>query len=129
MISSAGGTLGENTRGDSLTQSSPLGSAGNNPWAKFGPKYTDERNIYNVEAPAGKLGVVVDTPDEGPPVIFAVKDSSVLYGKVHVGDRLLAVDDGDVTTLSAVNISRLISKKADSPVRNFTLMRASKNRR
>ncbi|KAL7572758.1 hypothetical protein ACA910_009022 [Epithemia clementina (nom. ined.)] len=132
VISSAGGTLGENTRQDSLTLLGTFATSENassaSQWASFGPQYTDEKNLYNVEAPAGKLGVVVDTPDEGPPVIFAVKDTSVLYGRVNVGDRLMAVDDQDVTSLSAVNISRLISKKADEPVRKFTLMRTSKSR-
>ena len=123
MISSAAGTLGENTRQDSLTQNTASDPLALTPWSKLGPKYTDKRNLFIVEAPEGKLGVVVDTPDEGPPVIFAVKDTSVLYGKVAVGDRLLAVDDEDVTSMSAVNISRLISRKADQPVRKFTLMR------
>lgn len=131
IVSFAGGTLGGDTRQDSLTIIGTV--AGEQPingrWAKLGERYTDENNIYVVAAPAGKLGVVVDTPDEGPPIIHAVKDNSVLQGEINVGDRLLAVDEEDVTSMSAVNISRLISKKSDAPVRNFTLMRTTKKSR
>lgn len=91
--------------------------------AKLGPQYTDERNVYTIDAPAGKLGIVFDTPDEGPLVIFQVADTSVLLGKVNVGDRLLALDDNDVTELTAVNISRLIIARSEEPVRRFTFMR------
>ena len=32
--------------------------------------------ILDVYAPAGKLGVVIDTPNDGAPVVHAVKDTS-----------------------------------------------------
>eukprot|EP00522_Entomoneis_paludosa_P008786 CAMPEP_0172446684 /NCGR_PEP_ID=MMETSP1065-20121228/6229_1 /TAXON_ID=265537 /ORGANISM="Amphiprora paludosa, Strain CCMP125" /LENGTH=783 /DNA_ID=CAMNT_0013197873 /DNA_START=22 /DNA_END=2373 /DNA_ORIENTATION=+ len=124
VVSSAGGTLGENTMQDSLTQTTPTTDRFGR-WTSMSSKLLDdEPSTYTVAAPAGKLGVVVDTPDEGAPVIHAVKDTSVLHGKVHVGDRLLAVDDEDVSTMSAVNISRLISKKAHAQVRTFTLRKS-----
>ena len=93
------------------------------PWAQLGPQYLDERNIYTIDAPPGKLGVVVDTPDEGPPVIFAIKESSPLQGKLQIRDRLLAVDHVDVTALSAVNTSRIISQRSTATDRTFTLLR------
>ncbi|KAL7556928.1 hypothetical protein ACA910_006172 [Epithemia clementina (nom. ined.)] len=99
-----------------------------NPWARLGPEYRDPKHLYTVEAPPGKLGVIVDTPDSGPGVVFAVKETSVLVGKIQVGDRLLSVDDEDVTKLSPVHISRLITKKSNQPVRVFTLMRSPENR-
>ena len=99
-----------------------------NPWAHLGPDYADSRYIYTVQAPPGKLGVVVDTPDSGPAVVFTVKESSVLQGELQVGDRLLAVDEMDVTALSPVNISRLITTRSREPVRVFTLLQARQNR-
>ena len=128
VVSNAVGTMGENTRQDSSTQNSPFTeSRDESPWAKYGAQYADENNIYSVEAPPGKLGVVVDTPDDGPPVIFAVKDTSSLRGKISVGDRLLAIDGENVASLSAASSSRLISEKSQAPVRLFTLLRTQKH--
>ena len=39
------------------------------------------------------LGVVIDTPDEGAPVVHAIKDSSCIADQIKVGDKLIAVDD------------------------------------
>ena len=78
---------------------------------------------YEVIVPPGKLGVVIDTPSEGPPEVFAVKDSSPLHGKVQVGDSLVQVDDEDVSTFSAVKVSKLIGQKAKNPERKFVLCR------
>jgi len=126
VVSSAGGTLGENTRGQDSQGTPTADRLGRWASTSMDSKLLDEdQNNYTVVAPAGKLGVVVDTPDEGAPVIHAVKDTSVLFGKVNVGDRLLAVDDEDVSAMTAVNISRLISKKSHAPVRNFTLRRTT----
>ncbi|KAL7556929.1 hypothetical protein ACA910_006173 [Epithemia clementina (nom. ined.)] len=142
VVSTAVGTLGqntrqgnslsdENTRPDSFTVQSPLTMGSDfvhpSPWANLGPKYSDESNIYTIDVPAGKLGVVVDTPDDGPPVVYAIKDSSPLMGKLNIGDRLLGVDGVDVTGLTAVNTSRIISKRANKPNRKFTLLRVSRN--
>ena len=115
------------TKQDSYTDHSPLTMGSDfiydSPWAQLGPQYLDERNIYTIDAPPGKLGVVVDTPDEGPPVIFAIKESSPLQGKLQIRDRLLAVDHVDVTALSAVNTSRIISQRSTATDRTFTLLR------
>ena len=45
-----------------------------------------------VIVPAGKLGVVVDNQTGDMPVVHAIKETSVLNGKVNVGDLLLSVD-------------------------------------
>jgi len=76
-----------------------------------------------VYAPAGKLGMVVDTPGEGPPVIHAVKDSSPLAGKMLVGDRLVAIDDVDVCTMTAIRVSKLLSRKSNNEFRKLTVVR------
>lgn len=81
--------------------------------------------VLHVLAPSGKLGVVIDTPDEGPPIVHAVKESSVLLGQVLVGDHLLAVDDEDVRTLTAIQVSKMISKRNSQPSRKLTLVRTS----
>ncbi len=80
-------------------------------------------NQFVIYAPAGKLGLVVDNPDDGAPVVHAIKEDSVLIGQVHVGDRLIGVDEVDVRTLSPVKVSKLISKRSSNPLRKLTLVR------
>ena len=78
---------------------------------------------FVIYAPAGKLGLVVDNPDDGAPVVHAIKEDSVLIGQVQVGDRLIGVDEVDVRTLSPVKVSKLISKRSSNPLRKLTLVR------
>jgi hypothetical protein len=66
---------------------------------------------FEVRAPPGKLGMVVDTPNGGVPVVRAIKPDSVLSGSVRMGDRLISVDDINVTKMSALEVSNLISVK------------------
>lgn len=116
VVSSVGGTMGEATR---ETMGDAAGLLGTN---RVGGAVTTEE-ILDVEAPAGKLGVVIDTPNDGAPVVHAVKDSSVISDKVQVGDLLIAVDDQDVRSMSAIQVSKLISKKSGQAVRKLTLVR------
>ena len=79
--------------------------------------------IFEVDAPPGKLGLVIDTPDQGPPLVHSVNDLSVLAGQVHVGDKLLKVDGQDVASLTAARVSRMISQKSNNPSRKLLLKR------
>ena len=114
-VSSSGGTLGADTRG-SLDYH---GVAYNT--SPYEPAVTEQ--VFEVIAPSGKLGVVIDTPNNGPPVVHAVKESSVLLEHLKVGDQLLKVDDDEVHLMSAVKVSKLISLKAANPTRKLTLRR------
>lgn len=67
---------------------------------------------YQVIVPPGMLGMVLDTPGGNIPIVRAVKSTSVVYGKVEVGDHLVAVDGIDVTHMSAMQVSNLISTKS-----------------
>lgn len=71
----------------------------------------NEARPFVVKAPPGKLGMVVDTPHGGVPVVRAIKPDSVLAAKVQIGDRLIAVDNLDVSRMTAVEVSNLISVK------------------
>ena len=91
-------------------------------------KYSDsdlhlDENQFVIYAPAGKLGLVVDNPDDGAPVVHAIKEDSVLIDQVKVGDRLIGVDEVDVRSLSPVKVSKLISKRSTNPLRKLTLTR------
>jgi len=82
--------------------------------------------ILEVYAPAGKLGVVIDTPNDGAPVVHAVKDSSPIADKIKVGDKLVAVDDEDTRTMTAIRVSKLLSRKKDNETRKLTVIRLTK---
>jgi len=85
--------------------------------------YGDEERI-EIIAPAGKLGVVIDTPLAGVPLVHAIKESSVLADQVRIGDRLISVDDQDVTDMSAIKVSKIISMKANNPTRTLVFLRS-----
>ena len=134
MVSSAGGTLGDNTReAGSQALASNVGGraalgasfdsdgAGNNSATAQEP-IVQEQTIQ-ICAPPGKLGVVIDTPNSGAPVVHAVKDSSVIANLISVGDQLIMVDDIDVSDMTAIKVSKLISKKSANPQRKLTIVR------
>jgi hypothetical protein len=74
---------------------------------------SNSQDRFEVEVPPGKLGMVIDTPNNGVPVVHAIKQESVLCDRVYVGDRLVSVDGEDVTSMTAVQVSKLISLKSD----------------
>eukprot|EP00581_Thalassiosira_minuscula_P019455 CAMPEP_0183717330 /NCGR_PEP_ID=MMETSP0737-20130205/10974_1 /TAXON_ID=385413 /ORGANISM="Thalassiosira miniscula, Strain CCMP1093" /LENGTH=832 /DNA_ID=CAMNT_0025946747 /DNA_START=388 /DNA_END=2886 /DNA_ORIENTATION=+ len=137
-LSDAGGTLGSRTR---QTAAEDLGSgtgppgdpsmlppgSGNTIFSDdptFDQAYEDVREeLLDIYAPAGKLGVVIDTPDDGAPVVHAVKDTSPICDKVQVGDKLVAVDDEDVRAMTAIKVSKLISRKSNNASRKLTIIR------
>ena len=83
-----------------------------------------QEEILEVFAPAGKLGVVIDTPNNGVPMVHNIKESCPIKDQLQVGDRLIAVDDEDVRNMTAVMVSKLISLKSSNETRKFTVGRA-----
>ena len=92
--------------------------------ASFEQQFAEEEERFDVVAPAGKLGMVIDTPNGGLPVVHAIKDTSVLADSVKVGDRLLSVDGEDCTAMSAMQVSKLISLKSEKPARVLVFARS-----
>lgn len=84
-------------------------------------QFANER--IEIRAPAGKLGMVIDTPGGGVPVVHAIKDDSPLNPEVKVGDRLVAVDGDDVTYMTALQVSKLIALKSDQDERIMVFVR------
>jgi len=80
------------------------------------------RNL-TVIAPAGKLGIVMDNRTGDMPVVHAIKETSVLHGRVNVGDFLVSVDEIDCRGMSAVQVSKLISSRSHLEVRVLVLQR------
>ncbi|GAX09590.1 hypothetical protein FisN_38Lh011 [Fistulifera solaris] len=75
-----------------------------------------------VVVPSGKLGIIINTPNDGPPVIHTVKETSAVMHQIQVGDKLIAIDDEDVQAMTAIQVSKIISSKS-SESRKFTIVR------
>jgi C-terminal processing protease CtpA/Prc len=93
--------------------------------ASFEQQFSEAEERYDVVAPPGKLGMVIDTPNGGMPVVHAIKDTSALADRVRVGDRLLSVDDEDCTGMTAMQVSKLISLKSSKPRRVLVFARSN----
>lgn len=76
-----------------------------------------------VVAPPGKLGIVIDNPRTEVPFVHAIKETSILFGRVNVGDFLVSVDEVDCKGLTAIQVSRLISSRNQNP-RNLVMLRS-----
>lgn len=128
VVSSAGGTMGDTTRQTGDVPANAMALAALGAESQFREAEAGVREeVIEIIAPAGKLGVVIDTPDDGAPVVHAVKDSSVIADQIQVGDKLIAVDDEDVRSMTAIKVSKLISKKSANPQRKLTIIRTVLN--
>jgi C-terminal processing protease CtpA/Prc len=80
---------------------------------------------FEVVAPAGKLGVVVDIPPDrrGPPFVCDIRETSPLYGQLQIGDKIFAVDNEDVRKMSAIKVSKLLAQRSENPERVITVFR------
>lgn len=114
-------TVAPSGRFSSATPS--VASGFSNPYAESDLQTQDNEDQFVIYAPAGKLGLVVDNRDDGPPVIHSIKEDSVLIDQIQTGDRLVGVDEVDVRSLSPVRVSKLISKRSTNPLRKLTLTR------
>lgn len=72
---------------------------------------TSRKFKKTVVAPAGRLGIVIDTTLEGP-VVHTVKPDSPLKGVLFVGDIIVAIDDVDTKAMTATSITSLMVKTA-----------------
>lgn len=89
-------------------------------------RYEQTAREQHISQPVSFFSLHADTPQfEGPPVVHAVKDSSVIADLIQVGDKLVAVDDENVTNMTAIKVSKLISKKSANPSRKLTVIRTT----
>ena len=76
---------------------------------------------YDVFAPPGALGIIVDTTEKGC-IIHSMKKSSPMRGLMNRGDIIIGLDNFDVRNMSAASLSKLMAKKSDQAERKFTLL-------
>lgn len=82
-------------------------------------------DLVTVVAPAGKLGIVLNNPHGDLPVVYAIKESSVLRGMVWVGDFLISVDEVDCRGMTSHKVSSFLSSRSQNPARTLVLARGS----
>ena len=90
----------------------------------FEPSSFGGGKMHHIIAPAGKLGVIVDTPPEGGPAyVCEIKDSSPIIDRIHLEDKIIAVDDRDVRKMSAVDVSKMLARRSKNPRRKISILR------
>lgn len=92
---------------------------------------TNEGETIDVIAPSGKLGIILVDPEStdipGPAFVFNIRDDGPLVDMVKLGDRIIAIDDVDVRTMSAENVSKLLGSKNSKPQRKISILRVNSN--
>lgn len=77
--------------------------------------------LYDVFAPAGPIGIVVDTTKDGP-AVHSLKPNSPMMGLINPGDLIVGLDDQDTRSMTAATLTRLMAKKAGQKERKITLL-------
>lgn len=82
-----------------------------------------DRVGYDVFAPSGPLGMVVDSIDSGC-IVHSLKKNSPMQDLINPGDLIVALDDFDVRKMDAASLTKLMAKKSQQKERKFTLIPA-----
>lgn len=69
------------------------------------------KNTREVNAPPGKLGIVIDTTDEGP-IVHQVTGKSPLKGVLNQGDYIVAIDGTSTEGMDSTTLSSVIASGA-----------------
>lgn len=91
--------------------------------SQHGSSTPDFRQL-KVPAPSGELGIVLDNSHGELPIVWAIKESSSLHGKVRVGDALLSVDGVDCRGMSTQEVSTFLGGRSQNPTRMLALARS-----
>eukprot|EP00536_Pseudo-nitzschia_multiseries_P001563 jgi/Psemu1/294456/fgenesh1_pm.19_\ len=92
----------------------------NSPVAEHSPTQSNAIS-YDVFAPPGALGIVVDTTEKGC-VVYSLKKSSPMQGLMNRGDLIIGLDNFDVRNMNAASLTKLMAKKSKQAERKFTLI-------
>ncbi len=72
------------------------------------------RSKVTVIAPPGKLGIILaNRTDSHGTVVSGVRTSSVLAKQVSPGDRIIEIDDEDVSQMNVKEITTIMSRKCE----------------
>jgi hypothetical protein len=87
---------------------------------------TNRAGLYDVFAPPGAIGIVVDTTKFGP-AVHALKRNSPMLGLINPGDLIVGLDDEDARGMTAATLTRLMASKSNQKERKITLLTAADN--
>jgi hypothetical protein len=87
----------------------------------FDSSVVPRAGLYDVFAPSGPIGIIVDTTKDGP-VVHSLKATSPMRGLINPGDLIVALDDKDTRGMTAATLTRLMAKKAHQKERKITLL-------
>jgi hypothetical protein len=82
--------------------------------------------LYDVFAPAGPIGIVVDTTKYGP-AVHSLKRTSPMLGLINPGDLIVGLDDEDTRGMTAATLTRLMARKSAQKERKITLLTTDHN--
>ena len=82
---------------------------------------TTRGGLYDVFAPPGPIGIVVDTTKDGP-AVHSLKRTSPMLGLINAGDLIIALDDVDTRGMTAATLTQLMARKAAQKERKITLL-------
>jgi hypothetical protein len=82
---------------------------------------TRKDKLFDVYAPPGPLGIIIDTTPEGP-MIHSLKPTSQLLGLVNPGDLIVGLDGVDTRNMTAATFTRLMAKRSQGE-RKITLLK------
>ena len=86
-------------------------------------------NIMSITVPPGRLGIVLVNDKHRNrfcSFVSEVRLWSAMYGKVSIGDRLLSINDWDVSELSLERISKIM-RHTEKSQRTFILLRINQH--
>ena len=82
---------------------------------------TTRGGLYDVFAPPGPIGIVVDTTKDGP-AVHSLKRTSPMLGLINAGDLIIALDDVDTRGMTAATLTQMMARKATQKERKITLL-------
>lgn len=108
--------IGSARDGSPVKTTRSFGSHGNpvTPSPPKSTRYFGRRTRISVEAPPGRLGVILANRSDGKgTVVSALRTSSPLAGELSPGDRLEAIDGEDVSEMKVSDVTAIMARKAD----------------
>lgn len=121
LLSPPAGSPVYSTAGDSASNTSRESVKASWSLEDVAPLPSAGRMRVDIVAPAGKLGLIIDTCADGP-VVHSVKSTSPLQGLVFKGDLVVAIDDEETVEWSAHYLTKLVAKKSKCE-RKITVLR------
>ncbi|KAL7581563.1 hypothetical protein ACA910_022126 [Epithemia clementina (nom. ined.)] len=84
-------------------------------------KKSEQQGRYDVFAPPGAIGIVVDTTKDGP-CVHSLKTSSPMIGLITPGDLIVGLDGQDTSGMTAATVTRLMAQKSSQKERKISLL-------